>query len=96
MLKRSDGKFLLTREIYELSRVIPSLYGKAFFDGNSNLYISFHDHEGARYYLSGILEGDGDIMLGFVDEMTLEEAREKVSQHFKMNNDNPVSDKEEQ
>lgn len=97
MLKRTDGEFLLTKEIYEFAKVTGECLEKDFYDGDSNLYISFENHleDSASYWLAAISEGFEDIILGFVNEMTLEEAREKVSQHFKMNNDKPVSNKDD-
>lgn len=97
MLKRSDGEYSLTKEIYEFAKLTEECADKHFYDGESNLYIIFEHHlvDGAAYWLVAINEGDEDIILGFVGEMTLEEAREKVSQHFKMNNDNPLPSGEE-
>lgn len=78
MLKRSDGKCLLTKEIYEKARKgheIPD--GVEFYDGESHLFILAFVRGRIGYFLSMgiVLDSLGCSFMGYVSEHPIEDVR---------------------
>lgn len=93
MLKRSDGEYILTDHNYFLMDsgmnhpAVLALQLYNFYDGESGLYLRFSDTQDKWWMHDGI---DGcEIDVGDMKTMTLEEARKKIKDAFKVN-DQPL------
>lgn len=86
MLKRADGEYLLTKEIYDKARkgdLIPPYVN--FYDGESNIHIYRVSGENAKYCRGHSFLG----LIGYVNEHTIEEIRAMC-----MPNDQPLPSEE--
>lgn len=89
MLKRSDGEYLLTKEIYDKARRGEDIpFGIDFYDGESRLHIHARESVYIGYFLA-MYVGFSAFRLCDVREHTIEEIRELVRLMGKTN-DQPL------